>query len=289
MMNASSNGVIPIITESGLIHLDDHGISKFIISSHTPRPCKTATSSPLLSSSSLSPNLRYVRRKLTPSPRALRLSSSLMEVEKGGENALFVSSYRGGVIAVADAGFNKMLTLPCTFPKELMAHASRLVDDEEVVLKSHYEVLIYLLSFFLITFWTQVRYDPGFLVPMLEEVGVLKIGNVGDCGLLKLLRQGQIIFSTTPQEHHFDCPIHLMLPLYGGGGGSNMTKKIFVVVAMLWLRLINLGALMSDAMILPCGHTFGAGGIEQVKQMKACCTCSQPVSEDSITPNLMFM
>ncbi|CAF1790499.1 U-box domain-containing protein 62 [Brassica napus] len=46
------------------------------------------------------------------------------------------------------------------------------------------------------------------------------------------------------------------------------------------------GALMSDAMILPCGHTFGAGGIEQVKQMKACCTCSQPVSEDSITPNL---
>lgn len=27
------------------------------------------------------------------------------------------------------------------------------------------------------------------------------------------------------------------------------------------------GALMADAMILPCGHTFGAGGIEQVKQM----------------------
>ncbi|KAL0816598.1 hypothetical protein Bca101_073042 [Brassica carinata] len=118
MMNASSNGVIPIITESGLIHLDDHGISKFIISSHTPRPCKTATSSPLLSSSSLSPNLRYVRRKLTPSPRALRLSSSLMEV---------VSSLH----LLSSAGFNKMLTLPCTFPKELMAHASRLVDDEE--------------------------------------------------------------------------------------------------------------------------------------------------------------
>ncbi|KAF2531791.1 hypothetical protein F2Q70_00029804 [Brassica cretica] len=30
----------------------------------------------------------------------------------------------------------------------------------------------------------------------------------------------------------------------------------------------NGGALMSDAMILPCGHTFGAGGIEQVKQME---------------------
>ncbi|XP_010558107.1 PREDICTED: U-box domain-containing protein 62-like isoform X2 [Tarenaya hassleriana] len=46
------------------------------------------------------------------------------------------------------------------------------------------------------------------------------------------------------------------------------------------------GALMDDAMVLPCGHSFGAGGIEQVKQMKACFTCSQPVSEDSITPNL---
>ncbi|XP_024003781.1 probable protein phosphatase 2C 26 isoform X2 [Eutrema salsugineum] len=82
-----------------------------------------------------------------------------------------------------------------------MANASRLVDDEEV------------------------RYDPGFLidkahtattsrgsatiiVAMLEEVGILKIGNVGDCGL-KLLREGQIIFSTTPQEHYFDCPYQL--------------------------------------------------------------------------------
>ncbi|CDY36891.1 BnaC07g01090D [Brassica napus] len=46
--------------------------------------------------------------------------------------------------------------------------------------------------------------------------------------LEELLRRGQIIFSTTPQEHYFDCPIHLMLPLHGGGGGSNMTKKIFV-------------------------------------------------------------
>ncbi|CAN6995871.1 unnamed protein product, partial [Brassica oleracea var. botrytis] len=46
--------------------------------------------------------------------------------------------------------------------------------------------------------------------------------------LIRFHSAGQIIFSTTPQEHYFDCPIHLMLPLYGGGGGSNMTKKIFV-------------------------------------------------------------
>ncbi|CAN6868998.1 unnamed protein product [Brassica oleracea] len=46
--------------------------------------------------------------------------------------------------------------------------------------------------------------------------------------LIRFHSAGQIIFSTTPQEHYFDCPIHLMLPLHGGGGGSNMTKKIFV-------------------------------------------------------------
>ncbi|KAI3470964.1 hypothetical protein Pfo_027627 [Paulownia fortunei] len=46
------------------------------------------------------------------------------------------------------------------------------------------------------------------------------------------------------------------------------------------------GTLMEDAMILPCGHSFGSGGIQQIVRMKACYTCSQPVLEDSIAPNL---
>lgn len=46
------------------------------------------------------------------------------------------------------------------------------------------------------------------------------------------------------------------------------------------------GMLMEDAMILTCGHSFGSGGIQQIVRMKACFTCSQPVSEDSIAPNL---
>ncbi|TKY73947.1 U-box domain-containing protein 62 [Spatholobus suberectus] len=46
------------------------------------------------------------------------------------------------------------------------------------------------------------------------------------------------------------------------------------------------GALMDDAMILPCGHSFGGGGIQHVIRMKACCTCSQPTTEESISPNL---
>ncbi|XVF24346.1 hypothetical protein REPUB_Repub13aG0120000 [Reevesia pubescens] len=46
------------------------------------------------------------------------------------------------------------------------------------------------------------------------------------------------------------------------------------------------GALMDDAMILPCGHSFGSGGIQHVLRMKVCYTCSQSVSEESVAPNL---
>ncbi|XP_018628418.1 probable protein phosphatase 2C 1 isoform X2 [Nicotiana tomentosiformis] len=40
------------------------------------------------------------------------------------------------------------------------------------------------------------------------ENGILKIASVGDCGL-RIVRKGQMIFSTFPQEHYFDCPYQL--------------------------------------------------------------------------------
>ncbi|KAK9124742.1 hypothetical protein Sjap_014344 [Stephania japonica] len=46
------------------------------------------------------------------------------------------------------------------------------------------------------------------------------------------------------------------------------------------------GTLMDDAMILPCGHSFGSSGMQHVIRVKACYTCSHPVSEDSVAPNL---
>ncbi|XP_078168566.1 RING/U-box superfamily protein [Carex rostrata] len=45
------------------------------------------------------------------------------------------------------------------------------------------------------------------------------------------------------------------------------------------------GALMDDAIILTCGHSFGRGGMQQVYLMKSCCKCSQPISEDLVRPN----
>ncbi|CAN1161695.1 Probable protein phosphatase 2C 26 [Linum perenne] len=107
------------------------------------------------------------------------------QVEKGGEDAFFISSYNGGVCAIADgvSGWAKKNVDPSLFSRELMANASCLVQDEEVALAAD-------------------------IVAMLERNGTLKVANVGDCGL-KLIRGGQIIFSTSPQEHYFDCPYQL--------------------------------------------------------------------------------
>lgn len=46
------------------------------------------------------------------------------------------------------------------------------------------------------------------------------------------------------------------------------------------------GTLMDDAIILPCGHSFGSGGMQHVQRVKACFKCSLPVSEDLARPNL---
>ncbi|KAM0841198.1 hypothetical protein ACQ4PT_059177 [Festuca glaucescens] len=46
------------------------------------------------------------------------------------------------------------------------------------------------------------------------------------------------------------------------------------------------GILMDDAMILSCGHSYGNNGMQHIYRMKACGKCGQPITEDSIRPNL---
>ncbi|RCV40262.1 hypothetical protein SETIT_9G038500v2 [Setaria italica] len=46
------------------------------------------------------------------------------------------------------------------------------------------------------------------------------------------------------------------------------------------------GVLMDDAMILSCGHSYGSGGMHHIYRMKACGKCGQPITEDTIRPNL---
>ncbi|KQK12501.1 hypothetical protein BRADI_1g04090v3 [Brachypodium distachyon] len=46
------------------------------------------------------------------------------------------------------------------------------------------------------------------------------------------------------------------------------------------------GILMDDATILSCGHSYGSNGMQHIYRMKACGKCGQPITENSIRPNL---
>jgi hypothetical protein len=43
------------------------------------------------------------------------------------------------------------------------------------------------------------------IVAILDRSGTLHVANVGDCGL-RILRNGKVVFATSPQQHYFDCP-----------------------------------------------------------------------------------
>ncbi|XP_021909921.1 probable protein phosphatase 2C 26 isoform X1 [Carica papaya] len=131
------------------------------------------------------------------------------KVERGGEDAFFVSGYKGGVIAVADgvSGWAEQNVDPSLFSRELMANASYLVGDEEV----QYDPRILIRKAHAATSSTG---SATVIIAMLEENGIIKIANVGDCGL-RVLREGHIIFSTSPQEHYFDCPYQLSSETFG--------------------------------------------------------------------------
>lgn len=114
-----------------------------------------------------------------------------------------MSNYNGGVIAVADgvSGWAEEDVDPSLFPRELLANASNFVGDEEV----NYDPQILIRKAHAATFSTG---SATVIVAMLEKNGTLKIANVGDCGL-RLIRNGHVVFSTSPQEHYFDCPFQL--------------------------------------------------------------------------------
>ncbi|XP_022729306.1 probable protein phosphatase 2C 26 isoform X2 [Durio zibethinus] len=88
-----------------------------------------------------------------------------------------------------------------------MANASSLVGDEEV----NYDPRILIRKAHAAT---SSKGSATAIIAMLERNGRMKVANVGDCGL-RVIRKGQIIFSTSPQEHYFDCPYQLSSELVG--------------------------------------------------------------------------
>ncbi|KVI03723.1 hypothetical protein Ccrd_017996 [Cynara cardunculus var. scolymus] len=107
---------------------------------------------------------------------------------KGGEDAFFVSSYNGGVIAVADgvSGWAEKDVDPAQFSRELMRKASSLVEDEEV----NYDPRILVRKAHAATSSTG---SATVIISMLDNDGILKVANVGDCGL-RVIRKGHTRF-----------------------------------------------------------------------------------------------
>ncbi|KAK3206607.1 hypothetical protein Dsin_020653 [Dipteronia sinensis] len=153
--------------------------------------CTSSDLNPLHSRSELS---IFVGTHLIPHPN---------KIDRGGEDAFFVSGYNGGVIAVADgvSGWAEQNVDPSLFSRELMANTSYLVEDEEV----NYDPQILIQKAHAAT--SSIG-SATIIVAMLERNGTLKIASVGDCGL-RIIREGRIIYSSSPQEHYFDCPYQL--------------------------------------------------------------------------------
>lgn len=149
----------------------------------------------------------FSRPRLIKSEMSFSIGTHLIphpaKMEKGGEDAFFVSSYNGGVLAIADgvSGWAEKNVDPALFSRELMENASDLVTDEEV----NYDPQILMRKAHAAT--SSIG-SATIIISMLETGGTLKIASVGDCGL-RVLRNGQVIFSTQPQEHYFDCPYQL--------------------------------------------------------------------------------
>ncbi|KAG5598454.1 hypothetical protein H5410_029824 [Solanum commersonii] len=128
--------------------------------------------------------------------------SVVIKVEKGGEDAFFVSSDDGEVIVVADgvSGWAEKNVDPALFSRELVANVSSLVgnvevnDDPRILIKEAHAATSSIGS--------------ATVIVSVFKNGILKIGSVGDCGL-RVIRKGQMIFSTFPLEHYFDCPYQL--------------------------------------------------------------------------------
>eukprot|EP00252_Welwitschia_mirabilis_P024033 TRINITY_DN6972_c0_g1_i4.p1 TRINITY_DN6972_c0_g1~~TRINITY_DN6972_c0_g1_i4.p1 ORF type:complete len:326 (-),score=74.65 TRINITY_DN6972_c0_g1_i4:307-1284(-) len=155
------------------------------------------TAAAAVSAKESSPKLELsfaIGSRLIPHPR---------KVAKGGEDAIFVNTANGGVLAVADgvSGWAEEDIDPAVFPQELVANLSLALDDEEI---NHDPVLLMQKAHEA----TNSVGSATLLIAMLEKNGVLKIANVGDCGLC-VLQEGHITFSTYPQEHYFDCPYQL--------------------------------------------------------------------------------
>uniref|UniRef100_A0A7I4BT21 Protein phosphatase n=1 Tax=Physcomitrium patens TaxID=3218 RepID=A0A7I4BT21_PHYPA len=141
------------------------------------------------------------------------------KVQKGGEDAYFVSNYGGGVLGIADGvgGWAEQNVDPALYSKELMAHAEAAVSSEEMEFNAQMLLAKAHAA-------TNSIGAATAIVALLERNGVLHVASVGDCGI-RILRQGRVVFASQPQQHYFDCPYQFSSEQSGQSAADAMVFK----------------------------------------------------------------
>ncbi|KAG7999234.1 hypothetical protein I3843_01G298300 [Carya illinoinensis] len=129
-----------------------------------------------------------------------------------------------------------------------------------------------------------------------HQLGSLRLGGYQDAVTIAEPDHGELYYSQYLQATEGSTAVAASghkdtVVVLDNSGGFSGRKDVFISTeSKESLREILsdpiTGALMDDAMILPCGHSFGGGGMQHVTRTKACSTCSQSISGDSIAPNL---
>ncbi|KAK3163962.1 hypothetical protein QOZ80_1AG0010750 [Eleusine coracana subsp. coracana] len=162
---------------------------------------------PILSPHSPLRRSRFFSVRAAKSEAVLSIGTHLIphprKAATGGEDAFFTRSDAGGAFAIADgvSGWAEKDINPALFSRELMRNSSNFLNDEEI---NHNPQILLMKAHAA----TSSIGSATVIIAMLEKTGTLKIASVGDCGL-KVIRKGQLMFSTCPQEHYFDCPYQI--------------------------------------------------------------------------------
>eukprot|EP00803_Ostreobium_quekettii_P009370 evm.model.scf_2408.2 EVM.evm.TU.scf_2408.2 scf_2408:14604-21143(+) len=127
----------------------------------------------------------------------------ILKVDKGGEDAFFVSGAGLGAFGVADGvgGWAADGIDPALYSRTLMGHAASRVEGNGRVLSAIDVVEFAHQS-------TKVEGTSTAIVAVMKPEGRLEIANIGDSGA-RVFRGSQCLFSTKVQEHEFNMPYQL--------------------------------------------------------------------------------
>eukprot|EP00198_Chlamydomonas_reinhardtii_P008181 XP_001697518.1 predicted protein [Chlamydomonas reinhardtii] len=128
------------------------------------------------------------------------------KVDKGGEDAYFISRVGLGGVGVADgvSGWADEGIDPAEYPRTLMRYATDAYEAARGKLSAQ-DIIRYA------QYRTYLKGSSTVCLALMKPNKQLEIANVGDSGV-RILRNGKVIFGTEAQQHAFNMPFQLSHP-----------------------------------------------------------------------------